>query len=235
MADDDSAHVWNFAFGSNLHPDKRAKRADMTVLESAPGVLEGWRLTFNLPGLRIIEPAMAGVERAEGDEVHGLLLRMSRDDFARLIRSEGGDKFYKRSPCTVRAYDGRVIDAVVFQARDDIALDHERPPSARYLGLIREGARRSGLDPAYCARLDALECVDRGPLAAWLGERFIEGANRMARWGLQEETGRILHIVRRLEQTLPESAADVAQWVVVMPLCVLGALGWATRNSARLG
>ena len=91
--DQNQEDIWNFAFGSNLHPEKLKRRANLKVKECFPGKLKDWRLAFNLRGISWLEPSMAGVEPAPGDEVHGVLLRMSPEEFRKLVLSEG------RKPC----------------------------------------------------------------------------------------------------------------------------------------
>jgi len=87
--DQNQEDIWNFAFGSNLHPEKLKGRANLKVKECFPGKLKDWRLAFNLRGISWLEPSMAGVEPAPGDEVHGVLLRMSPEEFRKLVLSEG--------------------------------------------------------------------------------------------------------------------------------------------------
>ncbi|MFY0533672.1 gamma-glutamylcyclotransferase family protein [Nannocystis pusilla] len=145
-----SGDVWYFAYGSNLHPQRRATRAGLSPLDTTPGTLCGWRLVFDMPGVPPADPAMASIRREAGGEVHGLLLRLSAQQFAALVGSEGGDRFYVREQVEVIAYDDRKVLAEVFIAAPGRRLQRERTPSRRYLELIREGP-----DSARCARSTA--------------------------------------------------------------------------------
>ena len=46
-------------------------------------------MTFNYRGFPFVEEAFATIEQKEGYELHGVLHRMTKSDFIRLIQSEG--------------------------------------------------------------------------------------------------------------------------------------------------
>ncbi|MCY1004215.1 gamma-glutamylcyclotransferase [Nannocystis pusilla] len=176
-----SGDVWYFAYGSNLHPQRRATRAALSPLDTTPGTLCGWRLVFDMPGVPPADPAMASIRREAGSEVHGLLLRLTAHQFAALVGSEGGDRFYVREQVEVIAYDDRKVIAEVFIAAPGRRLQRERTPSRRYLELIREGARLSALRPEYCAWLEALPHAEASPRARWASDVFLEVFMRASR------------------------------------------------------
>ena len=62
---------------------------------------------------------------------------------------------YRHLELDVAAYDGRRVRARVYSAR---YVSREKSPSCRYLTLIREGARVSGLDDDYVGMLDRHPC-----------------------------------------------------------------------------
>ena len=161
-------HIWNFAIGSNLHPRKRTGRANLHIDELLPGKVKDWRLAFNLKGISWLEPSMAGVEPMPGEEVHGLLLRMRPREFAKLVSSEGENHAYRQVEVEVESYRGEMIRALAFSALDSRKLEQDRPPSLRYMELIRNGARLSGLDPSYIRKLDSLPYMEKN-----LGARLI--------------------------------------------------------------
>ena len=82
-------HVWNFAFGANIDPWKLEKKRGINPLQKVRGVLNGYRLLFNHNGgFGNIEPATGSNEESSlskkvdhPDEVHGMLLKLSLDDF----------------------------------------------------------------------------------------------------------------------------------------------------------
>jgi hypothetical protein len=89
--------VFNFAFGSNLNPEKRSSRGvngtGIVSRHCYPAVVKGFRLAFNLPMFPPVEPGMAALARAregEDDSCHGLLLELSNEEYQKLWASEGG-------------------------------------------------------------------------------------------------------------------------------------------------
>jgi hypothetical protein len=64
---------------------------------------------------------------------------------------------YRHLELDVEAYDGRRVRARVYSAR---YVSREKHPSCRYLTLIREGARVSGVDEDYVRMLDRHPCRD---------------------------------------------------------------------------
>jgi cation transport regulator ChaC len=66
--------LWYFAYGSNMHPEKRAGRAQLHDLEVVGATLSGWRLAFDMPGVPPAEPSMANLREQEGATVHGVVL-----------------------------------------------------------------------------------------------------------------------------------------------------------------
>ena len=149
--------IWNFAYGGNMNPGVLSVRRRISPLESVPGFLDGYRLAFNTRGFPWIEPAFANVEAASGACVHGVLHRLTEEQFSRLDRYEWGGVAYRHLEIDAKAYDGRRIRAKVYTAR---YVSREKSPSCRYLALIREGARQSGLDEAYVRMLERHPCRD---------------------------------------------------------------------------
>ncbi|MCY1061444.1 gamma-glutamylcyclotransferase family protein [Nannocystis sp. SCPEA4] len=216
-----SGDVWYFAYGSNLHPQRRATRAELSPIALTPGTLCGWRLVFDMPGVPPAEPAMASIRRDPGSEVHGLLLHLRAVDFAALIGSEGGDRFYVREQVRVITYDGREVTAEVFVAAPGRRLQCERTPSRRYLELIREGARLSALRPEYCAWLDALPHAEASPAARWASDLFLEVFMRASRGSLRQLAHGWLAALQRTED-LAGLRRRVAQGVLLAPVLGVG-------------
>jgi hypothetical protein len=159
--------IWNFAYGGNMNPGVLSERRQITPLESVAGRLDDYRLAFNTRGFPWVEPAFANVEYAPGDCVHGVLHRLTEEQFARLDRYEWGGVAYRHLEVDVTAYDGRMVRARVYSAR---YVSREKSPSCRYLNLIREGARVSGLDDEYVRMLDLHPCRDTPSMSnAWIG------------------------------------------------------------------
>ncbi len=170
--------VWNFAFGSNVNPSKVASRgmAPSCVLR---GVLPGWRLLFNHVGgygnveeTSVIAGNKIDVTRLstrrgppQPDEVHGVLLKLSRDEFARMAWEEYA---YNTVEVPVEVYpedagDGEggsgnavIQKALAFKTHPCALTTGRTLPSSRYLKLIQRGARKSGIREGYCLWLGSI-------------------------------------------------------------------------------
>jgi len=161
----DTTTVWNFAYGSNMHPTKVRARAGFAPRSVRAATLQDWRLAFNLAtGISWAEPSMANVVPEPGHTMHGVALEMSAAQFRALRRSEGGGRFYRCVDVSVTTYDGTVLAAKVFVAQPGTVCE-ETPPSLRYMTLIREGASHHGLEPDYCAWLNRHPTAQPGAFA----------------------------------------------------------------------
>jgi len=165
--------VWNFAFGSNLDPEKRSSRGvngtGIISRDNLPAVVPGYRLAFNLPMFPPVEPGMAALARAregEVDSCHGLLLELTNAEYQKMWQSEGGGAAkppYEETVVEARTYDGRVIRAIAFTAAQHTCANYELPPSARYKNIVLKGARASGLDPLWISHLEAIPAASPSP------------------------------------------------------------------------
>lgn len=125
--------VWNFAYGANMNSWKLTERRKIRPRESVAGTLPCHRLSFNHRG------GMGNVVPSPGTDVHGVLLRVSAADFAKLQRMEDG---YDAADVTVRSYDGRDIVAKVFVSKPSrLIVDGLAPPErykrVRYMSIRR--------------------------------------------------------------------------------------------------
>ena len=142
--------VWYFAYGSNMSPGTFVDRRGMRPLATRWGWLDGYRLRFDLP-VGPGERACANVERAADARVAGVLYRISHDDAARLDRTE---QVYRRIPVEVVVDGDERVAAFTYESPVRVP---RRRPSARYLGLLLDGARANGLPPAYVAWLEGFD------------------------------------------------------------------------------
>jgi len=146
--------LWYFAYGSNLHDAIFRERRGICAREVRRGRLDGFRLRFNLP-VGPGERGVANVEPAAGTWIFGALYLLTPSDCERLDRSEGVHVgAYRRIAVDVRLDDGGTCAAFTYCS--DRTHD-ARKPSARYLGLVVEGARQRGLPPEYVRWLEGLE------------------------------------------------------------------------------
>lgn len=154
MPPDRAAPLWYFGYGSNVERATFLGRRRMRPVESRPGVLEGWRLRFDLP-VGPGERGVANLTREPGARVWGVLWCITPADAQHLDRTEGVHRgFYLREPVEVRDAGGRATHA--FAYRSDRGRSG-RKPSRRYLGLLLRGAREHGLPAEWIAELRGLE------------------------------------------------------------------------------
>lgn len=145
--------LWYFAYGSNMSPAIFLGRRDMHPLEMRPARLDGYRLCFTLP-VGPGERGVANVERAVATHVWGVAYRIARAEGDHLDHTEGVlGGLYERVSVVVDADADRLQ---AFTYRSPFA-SPGRKPSARYLGLLLDGARRHGLPREYIHGLETLE------------------------------------------------------------------------------
>ena len=111
-------------------------------------------MTFDLP----VGPGERGVANLAVDAAaitHGVLHLITPDDFTILDRTEGvGNGYYGRTAVAVVDRDDARIEAWTYVSSHGAP---GRKPSARYMGLLLEGAREHDLPAAYIRELEAIE------------------------------------------------------------------------------
>jgi cation transport regulator ChaC len=159
--DDAATHLPYFSYGSNLVPEHMAEFCPgHRVLGRAR--LEGWTMRFRGQGDEYWTGAVATVEPAPGGRVEGVLYALTAEHYTAIdayedYRGPGRtDGMYDRIRVTVRAADGRDVEALTY-------VMHPAPealPSRAYLAAIARGARHHGLPEDYVRRLESLETCD---------------------------------------------------------------------------
>lgn len=168
----EKGRIWYFAYGSNLRSSVMAGRG-ITPFAVEKVVVPSHILTFDVFGLPYSEPAMASVARhpatshdnravkcnavpeTEPLPVHGVVYLLSHQDYLRLIVSEGAGIAYRETE--VDAYQicgGGKIVAQTLMAR--YPFRPNAAPSARYLGLLVQGAVEHELPMPYQNYLKSL-------------------------------------------------------------------------------
>jgi gamma-glutamylcyclotransferase len=118
------------------------ERRRMRPLAVRWGWLHAHRLCFDLP----IGPGERGVANlvpCAADRVCGVLYLLTPEECDRLDTTEGvGGGFYRRIAVDVATADGERIEAFAYHSPFSTP---GRKPSARYIGLLLEGASEQGL------------------------------------------------------------------------------------------
>jgi len=174
-------YVYNFAFGANLYPPdilhKRVKvpgndatKIDFNVFDPVeyesfePAMVSDHRLAFTCIGLPPTDPAFASIEPAAGSEIHGTLIRLTRENFIKLAQSEcieWDPPPYVLYPVKAKTYGGKVFEAISFRSNPAVYPEGlELNPSEQYHGRILDGARKVGLQKSH---LDVIESYTPTP------------------------------------------------------------------------
>ena len=162
--------IVNFAFGSNINPDKMRSR-NMKPLYAVRGRLPGYQLVFNhVGGYANIEPVaqlsgmdLSALPQPVPEETHGMLLHLRRTDFAELARQEYAyNTVAVMVECHPPSDDGSspVLQPALAFKTASCALTSGTRPSSRYLKLIQDGAQAVGLDASYAKWLGAIKPSD---------------------------------------------------------------------------
>ena len=150
--------VWYFAFGSNMHDDVFRKRRRMRPLEWRVGRIKDYRLRFNLEGRPRGKGAPANIEPCPGEEVWGVMYRITWRDLVRLDSTEGvPGGAYRRLWLAAEDVGKRHIEVAAYSAQGK---ETDGNPSLRYINLMREGARAHGLPRHWATRLEQVQPAD---------------------------------------------------------------------------
>jgi len=146
--------LWYFAYGSNMSPAIFLERRAMRPLAARRARLDGYRLCFDLP----VGPSNRGVANViadDGGSIWGVAYLLSTPEFDRLDRTEGVHRGLYVRLAVELALDGEErVTGFTYQSP---FRSEGRKPSARYLGLLLDGARHHALPAEYAAALAALE------------------------------------------------------------------------------
>jgi hypothetical protein len=165
-----------FAFGSNMALSTMTALRNLNPIAQTPAVLPNHRLCFNVPGIPLVEPSWASVEPDQENNVHGVLYKLTSDDFARVCRSEGVPFSYQLHRCKVIPYvsnkegsagtmalekyhsnDSSVFNVSAFTlraGREEWRKRIDIPPSQSYINVLLRGAREFHLDKEYVKKLE---------------------------------------------------------------------------------
>ena len=180
-----------FAFGSNMCTSTMINLRGIQPISSTAAVLPKHKLRFNIPGVPLIEPSSASVEPIDNDMseevVHGVLYKLSEEDFAAICSSEGVPFAYSLHRCRVITYlgDGRnagytaamqkalgtdsnkqstdtsnyEVSAFTLRAsrREWRRQRKDIPPSQAYLNVLLSGANEFSLDKDYVQKLNSVK------------------------------------------------------------------------------
>jgi gamma-glutamylcyclotransferase (GGCT)/AIG2-like uncharacterized protein YtfP len=144
------------AYGSNMDPEQMLERCPHSPA-AGTGWLNGWRLTFGGEE-HGWDGALAMIVPDPNSAVFVALYDVSPHDLATLDYWESADTgLYSKIKLRVSTLDGDVLALVYVLDAFEGGL-----PSARYLGLIAEGAEKAGAPDDYVADLRNRPCRSLG-------------------------------------------------------------------------
>lgn len=149
---------------------------NLNPIASTPAILSDHRLAFNIPGIPLLEPSSASVEPSSGKCVHGVLYKLTDEDFVSVCRTEGIPFSYTLHRCDVVPYTGdgiragaevlesdnyRTVSAYTLRAgKEEWRTGKDIAPSRSYRDVILRGSREFELDEDYVKALEDVQ-VDR--------------------------------------------------------------------------
>lgn len=151
--------VWYFGYGSNMKSSIMSNRG-ITPLSTEVGIVPGYILTFDIFGIPYAEPSFASIARVSKPEsiskelgpsllgteetrippVHGVLYLLKKEDYRRLVTSEGAGVGYDE--IAVQAYilkspnNGRMlagVQIIAYTLKAKFPWRPNRGPSKRYM------------------------------------------------------------------------------------------------------
>uniref|UniRef100_A0A7S0ER49 gamma-glutamylcyclotransferase n=1 Tax=Hanusia phi TaxID=3032 RepID=A0A7S0ER49_9CRYP len=151
-----------FAFGSNMNPGVMQGLRQVKPIKSCPGVVNQYKLAFNLVGTPAIEPSFASAEPSDkdDDELHGVLYTLTRSDWQKVARTEGVGFAYNLEEVVVHTYEGRKLQAVTLRTKPGLLrapFGRDIPPSKGYLDLLIKGAEFYNLKEEYIDKLKSIQ------------------------------------------------------------------------------
>jgi hypothetical protein len=192
--------IYYFGLGSNMSRKKLENRGvngtKIGILTMEAGFIPRYRLAFNLRGFPPIEPGMGSLEPVdakskallayEHEECHGALVKLSPENYEKVMRSEGvggdsNDPAYEEIVVDVYPYKrpGKPVKAVALRARPHARLSYDPCPSTRYMKILKEGAKELGLKTCY------QDFLARHPVQAMTGWQKKEAIyNLIFTWSL---------------------------------------------------
>ncbi len=166
---------WYFAYGANTNPSVLQGRRKIQPESAEHATLDGFRLTFNLRGIPLVEPVFANIEPAPDAQVHGVLYRLKPEAQARLDMLEGEGKYYRSVDVDVTGDDSGVVRA---KAYFGLKTRSAGRPSRRYLELLIDGGQHHGFPAEYLEFL-AKQPTRHVPVLSWALARLLPVLDRI--------------------------------------------------------
>jgi hypothetical protein len=176
-----SDSLWYFAFGANMNSKIFLERRGMHPLSSEPAELNGYRLVFDHPGIPLVEPSFANVEKREGSKIYGVLYHMTRNEMALLNKMEGGGAYQNLDLEVLGTQSGLKIAHVYWT--ENTGITHLKP-SRRYINVLLEGAKEHNLPKEWIEFLENQPTSPYYPILSPAMKGVMPLLNRLFKLGL---------------------------------------------------
>ena len=176
-----SDSLWYFAFGANMNSKIFIARRGMHPLSSEPAELKGYRLVFDHPGIPLLEPSFANVEKHDDSKIYGVLYHMTRDEMNLLNKMEGGGAYQNLDLEVVGKESGLKIAHVYWT--ENTGITHLKP-SRRYINVLLEGAKEHNLPPELIQLLQNQPTSPHYPILSPGMKVIMPLLNRLFKLGL---------------------------------------------------
>lgn len=143
-----------FAYGANMSARYLANIRQVRALETKPATVEGYGLTFNLPGINFLEPGFANIVINAEEQVEGVVHRVTAADLARILKSE--PEHYQIIDVQAQV-EGKSVSAKSLIYLSDSKQTYK--PSKRYRNMLLRAAAEHSLSELYIAKIKSTQCV----------------------------------------------------------------------------
>ncbi|KAL3484360.1 hypothetical protein BJX62DRAFT_230304 [Aspergillus germanicus] len=209
-----SKAIWYFAYGSNIRSSVMKGRG-ITSLEAQPVVVPSHVLCFDIFGIPYAEPAFASITAAPPDlpaqaqaipPVHGVAYLLTPDDYRRLVLSEGAGVGYNEISVRAKLLSlkpDQEEEIIAFTLQAKYPWRPNRAPSARYMGLIIDGANEFSLPDSYKRYLESLPVY--GPLRTY--------RSQVGAWSFLIVWRRAIRLLARLTNISTNEKGHCPRWL----------------------
>lgn len=148
---------WYFAIGSMMNKVSINSR-DIFPSESKPAEIQDFKLIFFGP------QGAAMAEAVPGESFHGVLHKCTEKEMLVLDKIELS---YDRVKAKAKLYDGTLMDCTVYSKSTDASLNaslaaaDNKPPTERYVDIMKEGCVMYGVKQEYIDHLTNMEMQPR--------------------------------------------------------------------------
>ena len=155
----ESALIWYFAYGSNMHAATFRGRRGIEPLEARAARAPGWRVVLDKPPLLPIGESFANLIRDPDGEALGVAYRIDDAAWQHVCFTEGvaiGNYACVDLECVALGDGVQFLATTLSSEQRDASL----LPSRRYMETLIAGAEEHGLPAAYVAHLRAQPAVE---------------------------------------------------------------------------